>query len=140
MTAGRIIPDTSVVMPWYFRDEANDYSDRVAAALPQAGVLVPIIWPLEIANAIVMGERRKRGTSKSALEFLEDLTALLIDVDEENPLLLWPDIFNLSKKYRLTAYDACYLELALREKSPLATLDKDLKRAAHACGVEIFMP
>ena len=44
----------------------------------------------------------------------------------------------LCRKHSLTAYDAAYLEIAVREKNALATVDQDLRRASVAEGVELL--
>jgi hypothetical protein len=68
--AEEFVLDGSVTLAWYFKDEADDYADAVAVRLPAVQALVPGIWPLEIANAIVMGERRKRSTEAQAAKWL----------------------------------------------------------------------
>lgn len=58
--------DGSLALGWYFKDEADPYADAVAASFPAARAAVPVIWPLEIANALLMGERRQRSTQAQA--------------------------------------------------------------------------
>jgi len=134
------ILDGSLALAWYFRDEADSYADAVAARIPIARALVPLIWPLEVANALLMGERRQRSTEAQAAKWLSNLRSLPIAVDEETNHQAWGDVLSLGRTYGLSAYDAAYLELALRRGLPLATLDDKLKAAASAAGVRAFAP
>jgi len=134
------ILDGSVVLAWYFKDEANAYANAVAGCLPTARAFVPAIWPLEVANAVLMGERRKRSTEAQAVKWLGYLGSLPITVDEETTSHAWGDVQNLARAHQLSAYDAAYLELALRRSLPLATLDHKLEAAAKVIGVVAFVP
>jgi predicted nucleic acid-binding protein len=132
--------DGSLALAWYFRDEADSYADAVAAGFSIGRAAVPLIWPLEIANAILNGERRQRSTEAQAAEWLVYLGSLPITVDDETNTRAWGDVLNLARVHHLSAYDAAYLELALRRGLPLATLDDKLKGAAVAAGVPRFVP
>jgi predicted nucleic acid-binding protein len=132
--------DGSLALAWYFKDEADPYADAVAARFPSARALVPVIWPLEVANAVLMGERRQRSTEAQATKWLGYLGSLPIAVDEETNERAWDELLSLGRAHRLSAYDAAYLELALRRGLPLATLDDKLKAAASAAGVASFVP
>jgi predicted nucleic acid-binding protein len=130
--------DGSVALSWYFADEADSYADAVAARFPQVRAFVPAIWPLEIANALLMGERRKRSTAAQAAKWLSYLESLPIEVDDETIHRAWTDVLNLARARQLSAYDAAYLELAFRRGMPLASLDDGLKTAARAVGVQEY--
>jgi predicted nucleic acid-binding protein len=130
--------DGSVTLAWYFADEQDAYADEVATSLASSAAVVPAMWPLEIANAILMGERRQRGTMAKASVWLRFLRSLPITVDDETHVRAWGDTLDLARNHRLTAYDAAYLELSLRRGLPLATLDNKLKAAAKAAGVADF--
>jgi predicted nucleic acid-binding protein len=132
--------DGSVTLAWYFRDEADAYADAIAARFPAVGAVVPTVWTLEVANAVLMGERRKRSTAAQAARWLGYLGSLPITVDEESAARAWSDVLNLARTHNLSAYDAAYLELALRRGLPLATLDGKLKAAAGAVGVTEYKP
>lgn len=84
--------DSAVTLAWYFKDEANAYADAVAARFPGVQAVVPVIWPLEIANAILMGERRKRSTEAQAAKWLAFLGSLPIAVDDETNVRAWTDV------------------------------------------------
>lgn len=132
--------DGSLALAWYFKDEAIPYADAVAASFPASRAIVPVIWPLEIANAVLMGERRQRSTEAQATRWLRYLGSLPIAVDEETNDRAWSDVLNLARAHRLSAYDAAYVELALRRGLLLATLDEKLRSTASALGVSMFTP
>jgi predicted nucleic acid-binding protein len=132
--------DGSLALAWYFRDEADPYADAVAARFPAARAVVPMVWPLEVANALVMGERRQRSTEAQATQWLRYLASLPIAVDDETNDRAWSDVLKLARAHHLSAYDAAYLELALRRGLAVATLDAKLKGAASAAGVPEFAP
>lgn len=132
--------DGSVALAWYFKDEADPYADAVAARFTGVRAVVPALWPLEIANAVLMGERRRRSTEAQAAKWLSSLSSLPIEVDEEAAARAWSDVLALARTHGLSAYDAAYLELAVRRGLSLATLDKKLKAAGAAIGVEVFAP
>jgi predicted nucleic acid-binding protein len=87
-----------------------------------------------------MGERRRRSTEAQAVKWLTSLSSLPIAIDHETTTRAWTDTLNLARKYELSAYDAAYLELALRLGLEIATLDDKLKEAADQVGVPIFQP
>ena len=132
--------DSSIVAAWYFDDESDAYADAVAVSLPKTVAVVPSIFHLEIANILIIGERRKRSTEAKAAAFLSRVSVLPFIVDGQTPSRAWSDTIALARAQGLTSYDAAYLELALRESLPLASLDRDLKAAAKALGVPVFTP
>lgn len=134
----RLVLDSSVTLAWFFRDEADPYADAIAGLFPDVEAWVAGIWPLEVANAILVGERRKRSTQAQAQKWLSYLQSLDIRVDGEMTAQAFHDILNLGRSRGLFAYDAAYLELAMRRGLPLATLDGKLKAAAAAVGVPLY--
>jgi predicted nucleic acid-binding protein len=136
----RFVLDGSVALSWYFADEADPYADAVAALFPNVEAFVPILWHLEVANAVLMGERKKRSTAAQASTWLGFLASLPMIVDPETNARAWADILHLARAHDLTAYDAAYLELALRRSLPMATLDDKLKSACAAAGVPLLKP
>ena len=134
----RFVLDYSVTMAWCFEDEADRYSDSVLASLSGASVLVPGLWPLEIANVLVVSERRSRLTREDGRRFLEHLTSLPITVDPTVPEA--GEVLALARAHRLSAYDAAYLHLAVRTHLPIATRDRTLRVAARAARVGSFAP
>jgi len=138
--ASAFVLDGSVALAWYFRDEADAYADAVAGCLVRARAVVPAVWPLEVANALLMGERRGRSTVAQAAKWLGFMKSLPIAVDDETNHRAWDEVLNVARLHRLSAYDAAYLELALRLGLSLATLDKPLQAAAKSAGVPSFVP
>jgi predicted nucleic acid-binding protein len=132
--------DCSVTMAWSFDDEATPYTDGVRDSLAEMRAVVPSIWPLEAANATIVGERKGRLDEARSRRFFVLLEALPIKLDEEIGNRAFGDIVHLARTYQLSAYDAAYLELAIRRGLSLACLDGKLKTAAAAAGVVLFTP
>lgn len=135
-----LVLDCSVAVAWHFEDETDAYADAVEDSLAMKAAIVPSLWPLEVANALLIGERRKRTTEAKVSQFLVLLQALPITVDEQTILRAWHDTLHLARANNLSVYDASYLELALRRGLPVASLDDRLKIAAAAIGVAKFKP
>jgi predicted nucleic acid-binding protein len=138
MATDRLVLDTSIAVAWCFSDEKNAYADAIAKLFPNIEAVVPNLWFLEIANALVTGERRGRSTQADTVQWTTFLASLGIVADDETSSRAWNDTLNLARLQNLSAYDASYLELALRLGLPLATLDTKLKTAATAAGVPFF--
>jgi predicted nucleic acid-binding protein len=132
--------DCSVAIAWCFHDEANAYADGIAAGFPGIKAIVPALWRLEVANTLLMGERRKRSTEADTVRWLAYLRSLAIMVDDETSSQAWHDALALARTHDLSVYDATYLELALRRDLPLASLDNKLKTAASVVGVTEYRP
>ena len=135
-----LVIDCSLTMAWYFKDEATPYTNAVRAAMSVERAVVPALWSLEVANVLLMGERRKRSTQAKAARWLRFLAALPITVDTDTSLRAFDPVLGLARNTKLTAYDAAYLDLAIRLGLPLATLDGDLEKAAMENGVSIYVP
>lgn len=134
-----IVLDGSVALSWCFADESDPYADLVLRALPKMPAVVPTLWHLEIANALLMGERRKRSQEADTAQWLLFLRSLPIIAEEDTTARAWSDVLHLARSHDLSAYDAAYLELALRRGFPLATLDKKLRKAAKKAGVGLYV-
>ncbi len=132
--------DCSLTVAWFFEDETDDYAQAVEDSLTSAAAIVPTLWPLEVANALLMGERRKRATEAKVTTFLGLLKSLPIAVDDETAGRAWQESIQLARTHHLSVYDAAYLELALRRGLPLATLDDRLQAAADAVGLGAYGP
>lgn len=133
-----LIIDSSVAIAWCFPDEQDDYSQSVLDALATERAVVPDLWHLEVANTLLVGERRKRSTQANSVTWLGFLSSLPIAVDEETKLHAFGNTANLAREHNLSAYDAAYLELAIRRGLPLATLDEKLKTVAQTVGVPLY--
>jgi predicted nucleic acid-binding protein len=134
-----IVIDASVALAWCFPDEASDYADGVLVALEDRTAMVPAIWPVEIANALLVGERRKRIRQPEVRRFVELLKGLSVLEDAQPFADSLSNILPLAREHDLSAYDAAYLDVAVRRAAPLATLDAALRKAGRAAGIKIFV-
>jgi predicted nucleic acid-binding protein len=134
----RLVLDSSIALAWCFDDERNAYADAIAALFPGVGAIVPSLWPLEVANSLIVGERRGRNSQANTARWTGFLGSLPIVIDEETTTRAWTDTMNIARSWDLSAYDAAYLELALRLGVAVATLDGKLKAAASAAGVPLY--
>jgi predicted nucleic acid-binding protein len=124
--------DSSIALAWVYSEETTNAVKELFDRLSDSGAWVPGLWRLEVANVLEMGVRRKRHDAEFRDATLDDLALLPIHVDEETDQHAWGETLRLAERHQLTLYDAAYLELATRRKLPLATLDRDLLRAAAA--------
>lgn len=134
------VVDNSIVMTWVFEDEFDAYANEVLEGLKDSCALVPAIWRLEVVNVLISAERRGRITQSASRRFLTLLNDLQFQVIEENmnqPLDL---LLSIARNYHLSSYDASYLNLAITRSLPIATLDKNLLKAAKKADVSIWQP
>ena len=136
-----LVLDNSVAMLWLL-PQSNpagvELADQVLARLQAGGALVPSMWSLEAANVIAKSQRLGKISQAQASAFVALLDGLDIAVDSGTAQRALHDTLDLARQFRLTAYDAAYLELALREGLPLATLDEQLQVAAREAGVVLL--
>lgn len=132
------VVDASVTMAWCFEDEASEASEAVLDRLRDDEALVPALWALEVANVLLVAERRGRVTEAQAVRFAGLLARLPIRTDAATPGV--GELAAPGRLHGLSAYDASYLLLAERAALPLATVDADLAAAAGAAGVELLVP
>jgi predicted nucleic acid-binding protein len=133
-----IVIDASVALAWCFPDELSEYADEVLVALEGHAILVPALWSIEITNAVLMAERRKRVKQPEIRRFIELLDGLTVIIDSQSVTESVANILPIAREYGLSAYDATYLDVAVRHGAPLATLDGALQRAGRKAGIEIF--
>jgi len=129
--------DASITLAWCFQDEANPYAEAILESLRAAEAVVPHVWALEVSNALLVGERRGRLGEADSTRFIELLGNLAIRVGSDFGVDAIVPLLGLARQHRLSAYDASYLELAMREGLPLATQDEALKAAAMRSGVPV---
>lgn len=134
----KFVIDTSVVMTWCFEDEAQRYGDAILDLLNDSVAVVPEIWPLEVANVLLVAERRKRLRPADSVRFLTVLQALPIFVKELSRDAVWGAVFALAGSTGLTSYDASYLHLAMRDGLAIATLDRAVRKAARKLSVPVL--
>ncbi len=126
--------DASITACWAFQDEDHPDADLAFLRIRSEEAIVPCLWWFEVRNILVVNERRRRITESDTDAFLLNLSRLRILVDR---VAAESSVLRLARTCRLSVYDAAYLELAQREKLPLATLDADLRKAAAGEGVAL---
>jgi len=129
--------DASVAMAWCFEDETNRDTEAVLDRLTDDPAVVPSLWVYEVANVVLMAERRGRLTEFQGTRFVELLGRLPINVDLAPPEIT--TVLAVGRRHGLSAYDAAYLALAERDGIPLATQDERLRAAAIAAGVPLLI-
>ena len=137
----RFVLDASVALLWLVpgtNPAGVDYAEATLVALKDAQALVPSLWALEVANVVAKLETKTIVTEADSQRYVALLGQLPIVTDPSTATHALGDTLNLARRYRLSAYDAAYLELALRTGLPLATLDAGLAKAAATAGVQIL--
>jgi predicted nucleic acid-binding protein len=128
--------DSSTTCSCSFRDEKTPETEAIRKRLFQEEAVVPAIWPTEISNTLLQGIRRKRLSVQDAEAFIDLLDQASITIEPPSSGL--QTLLSSALAHGLTVYDATYLELAIREGLPLATLDKQLREAAIRTGVTLL--
>ena len=135
----RFVLDASVALAWFVDRSIAPYAARVRQLLlaGDRGV-VPPIWRLEIANGFVVAERRGILTSSDTAQVLQSFEIVLAQsIDDSQQTLPVRRVINTAREFRLTAYDAEYLDIARVQQLPIATLDRHLEEAAVRAGVPL---
>jgi predicted nucleic acid-binding protein len=135
----RFVLDNSVAMRWLLNDGSQErlaYAAKVLDLLAQdtGQALVPGVWPLEVANVLVKAQAKGLVSEARASAFVGLLAEMSITVDASTAARALGDTLQLARRFKLSAYDAAYLELALREGLSLATLDADVQNAVLQVG------
>ena len=133
-----IVLDASMTLAWLFEDEQTDQVLATINHVYMGGASVPPLWRYEVANGLQMAIRRQRITPDYRTRCLDKIDELPITIDPDGVSEIWSTTTKLADLYRLTVYDAAYLELAQRRRLPLATLDAALSKAARESGVDLF--
>ena len=128
-----LVLDNSVLVGWFVPSQATPYTGRVAKRAQREAVMVPALWAAEFVSVMLVLQRRRRIQRHDVAAILARSARLPFTVDRE--AVAPQDLFALAERHSLSAYDACYLELATRRGLPLATRDASLARAARAAGV-----
>ena len=129
-----IVVDASITADWLLGDEFDPRATTALGRLRRDGAIVPQLWHYEIRNVLLVAERRGRVLEGGTKERLDSLMGLPITTDQDAHL---EAAFNLAREHLLSFYDALYLELAKRREAEIATLDRELARAARAEGLEL---
>lgn len=130
--------DNSVVSGWLLQNQATAYSDAVATLLQTRRAVAPPLLRLEYTNVLRTACKRQRLSAEQAYEMLAMLGELPIDLDSS--VSTGPQLLDLALRHDLTAYDATYLDVALRRGAPIATQDTALANAARAAGLGVVKP
>ena len=132
-----LVLDCSITMAWLYSEETTPAVQRIFE-LVENGAWVPSLWRLEVANVLEFDVRRGRRNTAFRDAMLKDLEILPISIDAETNRQAWGSTLRLATLHQLTVYDAAYLELAKRRQVPLATLDRELRKAAATEGVHLL--
>jgi predicted nucleic acid-binding protein len=133
-----LVIDASVALAWCFGDERTEATASILERLQTDAAAVPSLWHLEVANGLALAERRGRITPAESAELIALLEMIEIVVDGETFARAFARVLDLAREERLTAYDAAYLELAMRLGLPLASKDGNLCDAAERLGVSVL--
>ena len=132
--------DCSATMAWCFSDEASQKTQKLLDSLTlNRRAYAPSVWSLEVTNVLLIGERRNRISQRDAARFLTLLWTLPIHIDTAITQTTVQRILDLGRNHQISAYDAAYLELALRKAVPLATLDNKLRTVAGQLNIPCFL-
>jgi predicted nucleic acid-binding protein len=131
--------DNSVTMRWFFDSGLRPYADSILRNMTTLGdeAIVPVLWAYEVSAVLARAQNKAGIAAQEVTDFLDDLEALPITIDGESAGHIFSDVHSLALIYRLTSYDAAYLELALRRNLPVATLDAELVTACTSAGVPL---
>lgn len=132
-----LVLDASVAIAAFQLEERTAEAEAIVRRYTPFGMIVPVLWHIEVGNILLLAERRGRLSPEGREAHLRDLAALPIAVDYDGHGAVWSAAMALAHRHRLTLYDALYLELAVRLRIPLATFDSALVRAAAAEGVAV---
>jgi predicted nucleic acid-binding protein len=137
----KITLDASMTLAWHLKRVDQKEAALASLAFDSVrahGATVPALWYPEVANGLLVAERRRIRTVQETTTFESDIALLEITMDSASPGAIQPWVLSLGRSSQLTAYDATYLQLALRTASTLATFDQRLAEAARSAGVPVF--
>lgn len=131
--------DASVAIGWVHPGQATPATQRLLASVRQGTLIeAPALWPLEVANVLLVLVRHRKLTEAERLSSLNWLERLAVKIDHEMAHLAFTTVSELASRHSLSSYDAAYLELCLRRGLPLGCKDGPLKEAAGKCGVTVL--
>jgi predicted nucleic acid-binding protein len=133
-----LVLDSSVALAWVYADETTDAILRVFDSVRLEGAWIPGLWRWEIANVLQLNAKRGRHSVDFRDGAFASLALLPLKLDAEADRQAWSATLHLAERHGLTVYDAAYLEIASRRKTPLATLDRQLRAAAAMDGVQLL--
>lgn len=128
----------SVLVSWLAANERTAQADALLDQAEAKGALAPSLWRYEAANLLANLRRKRQASEATVDEMATALPRLRISIDTETDPRLFGPVYALSVRRNISVYDAAYLDLALRRNLPLATLDHELRRAAHEEGANLL--
>jgi predicted nucleic acid-binding protein len=132
-----LVLDSSVALAWVYADETTEAILQLFEEIRIHGAWVPGLWRWEIANVLQLNVSRGRHGGEFRDGALASLALLPVKVDAEADRQAWSAALVLAERHGLTVYDAAYLEIASRRKIARATLDRQLRDAASAEGIQL---
>ena len=133
-----LVIDCSVTMAWCFEDEGSLFADKVLDHIADTEAWVPSLWAFEVANVLLVAERRGRLTTADSTRFVTLLSDLPILIDDRTHERALDSVLSIGREQGLSAYDATYLELAMRLGGEMATGDEKLRAACRKTGIPLF--
>ena len=133
-----VVVDASAAIGWCFHDRMSPASVAAIARLRTGTVLVPAVFFFEVANALVVAQRRGVIAPADADSFVNLLESLRIVVDRQGIHRACHELREIATAQRLTVYDASYLQLAMRSAASIATRDGPLRDASLRVGLTLF--
>lgn len=132
------VVDASVALAWVLTDESTPVARALLDRALGDGASAPALWPLEITNALLTAERRKRISSRERRVFLDRLALMPVSVESMPAAGEMQTLADIAHGRGLSVYDACYLHLAQSRSMPLATLDRRLRQAAARASIAVL--
>ena len=129
--------DCSVMMAFLLREEEKEVHGKIEKIIKSGSVHVPTIWTYEVTNVLSISERKGRISEADIQMYGSIISAFSVSIDESSTTKAFTNTLNLSREYKLTTYDAAYLELSMRKGAVLASFDKALNQAAKKAGIQI---
>ena len=133
-----LVIDCSVTMAWCFEDESSLFADKVLDHIAETETWAPSLWAFEVANVLLVAERRGRLTPADSMRFVALLSDLPILIDDSSHERALGPVLSTGRDHGLSAYDATYLELAMRLGGVMATGDEKLRTACRKSGIPVF--
>lgn len=130
--------DASVAVAWCFEDERQFHGDAALEALKKDSALAPAIWPFEVANALLVAERRGRLSRSDLARFTQLLAGLPIEIERRTTDGIFDSVLHTAQAQNLSVYDAAYIDLAMRSGLPIASLDARIRAASASVGITLF--
>ena len=137
----RLVLDASAALAWFVqRTDSREapLADEILSNVEQEEAVVPALWFTEVINGLLVAERSRHASPAKVALFLGEIAALPIAEDGVRPSVTQAEVLALARRHVLSAYDAVYMELALRTGRALATFDKRLAKAVRKAGGQVF--